>query len=143
MNIDELSENIVYSEIFNKINTRNKVLDELISLEKLVEEKKRILENLDTDFQELNIDLNLYKSFFEKYDIVRKYGFNVETIYRVNEIKILRDNNLNKWYEVYYDCIESDDKPFDKPFYKNDLNMNLKKFMHLLDYSNTELKERK
>ena len=139
MNVDEISSNIAFQKIFNKINLRKKFLSELTTLEHLLKEKRNEIENLDKDIINLEIDLNLYSSFFKKYDIVIKNGYE-ESVFHVNEIKIIRDTDLNRYYVVDYDFFDLNNENFSA---KN-LKCNLIKFMHLLDDSNnSKLKERK
>lgn len=126
----------MFSEIFTFLEKRKRLLNELNKAEREVEKKMSRIKKLEKPFFDCEIDPYKYLMFFNKYYI----SFQKDTErYFVKDIHITEDYEGNKFYEATYEYVRLDLDG--KVVETSKSNLSLRKFMHLLDSPDAELKQ--
>ena len=125
-----------FSEIFTFLKKRKRLLNEFHKAEREVEKKVSRIKKLEKPFFDCEIDPYKYFMFFNKYYI----AFRKDTErYFVKDIHLTKDCDGNDFYEATYEYMRLDLSGKVADSYKSDLS--LRKFLHLLDRPDAELKQ--
>ena len=119
-----------FESIFEYVNKRQELIKSLNQLLHKQEKLQNKLIDLDKDFKSCNIDVQLYKKFFQNYCILFADG----SKYVIKDI-VLFQNNTEKFYEAVYDYYDGNNKSYNN---KNQ-RLSLRKILHILNETNAKL----
>lgn len=118
-----------FNDIYKFLKERKKILNKLHKAQNEVKKLESQIKEIEKPFHECSINIDEYREFFSKYYI--DLGNNSK--YFVKRIELTKDYEGNPFYDVIYDFEENNQK--------TNGSLSLRKFLHLLDYQNTQLKK--
>lgn len=125
-----------FKDIFSFLKKRKRLLEKYQKAQAEVDKIEKDLKELEKPFFECAVDIEKYRKLFEKYVISFKDD---KEFYIVKDIHLTEDYQGNPFYDAIYQYIRKDDSG--NVIKESQSNLSLRKFLHLLDNPNCELKE--
>ena len=120
-----------FDDIYKFLKERKKILKKLYKAQEQIRTLENKIDQIEKPFFECSIDVQEYREFFSKYYIT----LGNDAKYFVNKIELTKDYEGNSFYDVIYDFQEKDQK--------SKGSLSLRKFLHLLDRQDAQLKKLK
>lgn len=118
-----------FGQIFSFLNKRKKLVKKLIKANNELSKIEKELKEIEQPFLEAKIDVQKYRDFISKYYIESEDG----SKHIAKDIYLTKDCDGNPFYQVTY--IFEDNNSTNKGA------LSLRKFLHILDYPNAQLKK--